>query len=184
MRRSRTLPLLHWTTLVNIRSESIKAYELRDRVSERERFIITSNYYGAVTGQWDEQIKELEKWKATYPHDFEPLNFLSNRYTTVGPFDLAVVEGNKAIELNPNDARPYVNVGVAFIELNKFDEAKTVLLKAQQLGRATTNMHARLYQLGFLLGDSALMKDQLDWANANRNAEAALWQAQVAGFQG
>jgi len=167
------------------RSESIKAYELRDRVSERERFIITSNYYGAVTGQWDEQIKELEKWKATYPHDFEPLNFLSNRYTTVGPFDLAVVEGNKAIELNPNDARPYVNVGVAFIELNKFDEARKVLLQAQQLGRETTNMHARLYQLGFLLGDSTLMKDQLERANANRNAEAALiWQAQVAGFQG
>ena len=43
----------------------------------------------------------------------------------------------------------------------------------------------RLYQLGFLDGDSSLMKEQLDWANANRNPEAALnWQAQVAGFQG
>jgi eukaryotic-like serine/threonine-protein kinase len=167
------------------RPEFIQAYELRDRVSERERFIITSNYYGGATGQWDEQIKELEKWKATYPHDFEPLNLLSNRYTTAGPFELAVIEGNKAIELNPNDARPYVNVGVAFIELNRFDEAKKVLQKAMQLGRETTNMHARLYQLGFLLGDSALMKEQVEWANANRNAEnALLWQAQVAAFQG
>jgi eukaryotic-like serine/threonine-protein kinase len=167
------------------RSEFIKAYELRDRVSERERFIITSNYYGGATGQWDEQIKELEKWKATYPHDFEPLNLLSNRYTTVGPFEPAVLEGNKAIELNQNDARPYVNVGVAFIELNRFEEAKNVLMKAQQLGRETTNMHARLYQLGFLVGDGALMKDQVEWAKANRNAETALiWQAQVAAFQG
>jgi serine/threonine protein kinase/Flp pilus assembly protein TadD len=167
------------------RDESIKAYELRDRVSERERFIITSSYYGGVTGQWDDQIKELDKWKATYPRDWEPLNLLSNRYTAVGPFDLAVSEGNKAIDLNPNDARAYVNVGVAYIELNKFDEAKQILLKAQELKPESTNMHARLYQLGFVQGDNALMKEHLDWANANRNVESALnWQAQVAAFQG
>jgi serine/threonine protein kinase/Flp pilus assembly protein TadD len=167
------------------RDEFYKAYELRDRVSERERFNITASYYGGVTGQWDDQIKELEKWKATYPRDSEPLNLLSNRYTTVGPFELAASEGNKAIELNPNDARPYVNVGVAYIELNKFDEAKKILLKAQELKPESTNMHARLYQLGFVQGDNALMKEHLDWANANRNVEAALnWQAQVAAFQG
>jgi serine/threonine protein kinase/Flp pilus assembly protein TadD len=167
------------------RDESIRAYELRDRVSERERFIITSSYYGGVTGQWDEQIKELDKWKATYPHDWEPLNLLSNRYTTVGPFELAASEGNKAIELNPNDARAYVNVGVAYIELNKFEEAKKILLKAQELKPESLNMHARLYQLGFVLGDSALVKEHVDWANANRNVDAALnWQAQVAAFQG
>jgi serine/threonine protein kinase/tetratricopeptide (TPR) repeat protein len=168
------------------RAEFIKANELRDRVTERERFFITSNYYGGVTGQWDEQIRELEKWKATYPHDWEPLNLLSNRYTTTGPFELAVTEGNKAIELNPNDARAYVNLGVAFIELNKFDEAKTVLLRAQQLRPESTNMHARLYQLGLLQGDAGLMKDQIDWANATpHNAENGLmWQSQVAAFRG
>jgi tetratricopeptide (TPR) repeat protein len=168
------------------RAEFIKANELRDRVSERERFFITSNYYGGVTGQWDEQIKELEKWKATYPRDWEPRNLLSNRYTTTGPFELAVNEGNKAIELNPHDARGFVNLGVAFIELNKFDEAKNMLLKAQELRPESANMHARLYQIGFLQGASALMKEHLDWANATpRNAENGLiWQAQVAAFRG
>ena len=167
------------------RAEFIKAYDLRYRVSERERFFITSNYYGGVKGQWEEQIKELERWKATYPHDWEPLNLLCNRYTTAGPFALALTEGQKAIDLNPNDSRPYVNVGVALIELNKFDEAKNVLLQAQQFKRESTNMHARLYQLGFLLGDGALMKDQIDWANATKNPETALiWQAQLAAFQG
>src|SRR5438477_6518019 len=167
------------------RDESKKAYELRDRVSEHERFLITSSYYGGVTGQWNEQIRELQTWKATYPQDAEPLNLLANRYTTVGPFELAVIEGKKAIDLNPKDARPYVNVGVAYIELNRFDEAKEILRKAEELKLESANMHARLYQLGFLDGDSSLMQEQLDWANANRNPEAALnWQAQVAGFQG
>jgi serine/threonine protein kinase/tetratricopeptide (TPR) repeat protein len=172
--------------LENSRAEFIKAHELRDRVSERERFVITSDYYGGVTGQWDEHMRELEKWKATYPRDWEPLNLLSNRYTIVGPFELAVTEGNKAIELNPNGARAYVNLGVAFIELNKFDEAKSVLVKAQQLRPESTNMHARLYQLGFLQNDSGLMKEQIDWANGTpHNAENGLiWQAQVAAFRG
>jgi serine/threonine protein kinase/tetratricopeptide (TPR) repeat protein len=167
------------------RAEFIKAYELRDRVSEREKLIITSNYYGGVTGQWDEQIKELEKWKTTYPRDWEPLNLLANRYTTVGPFELAVSEGTKAIELNANDARAYVNLGVGYIELNRFEDAKNVLLKAQQLRPESTNMHARLYQLGFLQGDANLMKEQIDWANTNSNVEIGLnWQAQVATFRG
>jgi len=167
------------------RDESKKAYELRDRVSEHERFLITSSYYGGVTGQWNEQIRELQTWKATYPQDAEPLNLLANRYTTVGPFELALTEGKKAIDLNPKDARPYVNVAVAYIELNRFDEAKDILRKAEELKPESTNMHARLYQLGFLNGDSSLMKEQLDWARASQNAEPALnWQAQVAGFQG
>lgn len=171
--------------LQSSRDESTKAYQLKDRVSERERFIITSSYYGGVTGEWDDQIRELQTWKATYPRDWEPLNLLANRYTAVGPFELAVAEGNKAIELNPKDARPYVNVGVAFIELNRFDDAKTILRKAEELKPESTNMHARLYQLGFLEGDNSLMKEQLDWANATRNTEPALnWQAQVAAFQG
>ncbi len=167
------------------RDESTKAYELKDRVSERERFLITSSYYGGVTGQWNEQIQELETWKATYPGDAEPLNLLANRYTTAGPFELAVTEGNKAIELNPKDARPYVNVAVAYIEVNRFDDAKSTLRKAEQLKPESTNMHARLYQLGFVQGDNSMMKEQLAWASASRNGEAALnWQAQVAGFQG
>ena len=167
------------------RDESTKAYELRERVSERERFLITSTYYGGVTGQWDEQIRELERWKATYPRDWEPLNLLSNKYTVVGPFDLAAKEGNSAIELNPKEGRAYVNVGVALIQLGKFEDAKNILRKAEMLGRGTANMHARLYQLGFLQADDGLMKEQIDWANAYRHPEAALnWQAQVAAFQG
>jgi serine/threonine protein kinase/tetratricopeptide (TPR) repeat protein len=168
------------------RAEFTKAYELRDRVSERERFFIASSYFGGVRGLWDEHIQELEKWKATYPRDWEPRNLLSNRYTTVGPFELAVSEGKQAVDLNPNDARGYVNLGVAFIEQNKFEEAKSILLKAQQLKLESANMHARLYQLGFLQGDAGLMKEQLAWANGTPGnaATGLIWQAQVAAFQG
>ncbi len=167
------------------RSESTKAYELVDRVSEREKFVIRSSYYGGVTGQWEKQIDELESWKRTYPRDWEPLNLLASKYTLVGPFEQAVKEGNQAIELNPKDARAYVNVGVAFIELNRFDEARDTLRQAEKLKPESTNMHARLYQIAFVQGDNATMKEQIDWANANKKVEDALiWQARVAGFSG
>jgi eukaryotic-like serine/threonine-protein kinase len=167
------------------RAEFTKAYELVDRVSEREKFLIRSSYFGGVTGQWDKQIDELEAWRHTYPRDWEPLNLLTSKYTVVGPFERAVTEGNRAIALNPNDARAYVNVGVAFIEQNKFAEAKEILLKAQALKPESTNMHARLYQIAFVQGDAEMMKEQVEWANASGRAEEALiWQARVAGFSG
>ncbi|HSQ22765.1 MAG TPA: protein kinase [Pyrinomonadaceae bacterium] len=167
------------------RIEFTKAYELVDRVSEREKFLIRSSYFGGVTGQWEKQIEELEAWKHTYPRDWEPLNLLASKYSLVGPFEQAIKEGNQAIEMNPKDARAYVNVGVAFIEQNRFDEAKEILRKAEKLKPESTNMHARLYQIAFVQGDAATMKEQIDWANGSKKTEDALiWQARVAAFSG
>ena len=67
-----------------------KAYELRDRASEREKLIVSASYYGGVTGEWDKQIEQLEIWKRTYPRDWEPFNLLANKYTLVGPFEKAI----------------------------------------------------------------------------------------------
>jgi serine/threonine protein kinase/Flp pilus assembly protein TadD len=167
------------------RQESKKAYDLRDRVSERERFVISSSYFGGVTGEWEEQIKQLEVWQHTYPRDWEPLNLLANKYTLVGPFEKAVTEGHAAIGFNPKEARAYVNLAVAFMGLDRFDEAKQILGQAQAQKLESTNMHARLFHIAFVQGDATAMKEQLDWAAANgKPEEAQNWQAQVAGFSG
>ncbi|HXI23932.1 MAG TPA: protein kinase [Pyrinomonadaceae bacterium] len=167
------------------REEYKRAYELRDRVSERESFVIAANYYGGVTGEWDAQINELETWKGMYPRDGEPLNLLCNRYTLVGPFERAVTEGRAALDLNPRDARPYVNLAVAFIGLNRFDEANRILREAKDKKLETLNMHQRLFQLAFLQGDTPAMQEQLEWARANSKPEEALaWEAQAATFSG
>ena len=167
------------------REEYEHAYELRDRVSERERFVIAANYFGGVTGEWDAQMNQLDLWKRTYTRDWEPLNLLCNRYTLVGPFEKAVSEGHAAIDLNPKDARPYVNLAVAFMGLNRFSEAKDILRQAQAQKLESSNMHQRLFHLGFVQNDPAAMKEQIDWAVAAGKPEEVLsWQAQVAGFSG
>lgn len=167
------------------REEYKRAYELRDRVSERERFLIAANYFGGVTGEWDAQINQLDLWKQTYTRDWEPLNLLCNRYTLVGPFAKAATEGHAAIDLNPKDARPYVNLAVAFVGQNRLEEAKDILKQAQAQKLESANMHQRLYHIAFIQNDAAAMKAQIDWANAAGKPEEALnWEAQVAGFSG
>jgi serine/threonine protein kinase/tetratricopeptide (TPR) repeat protein len=160
-----------------------KAYDLRERGSEREKLFVSANYYGGVTGEWDRQIDQLEIWKRTYPKDPEPFILLANKYTLVGPFEKAIENAQEAIRLNPTDARPHANLAVAFIGLNRFDEAIDVLRRAVSQKLETTKMHARLYQIAFVKGDAAVMKDQLAWA-ATKPEEALTWQAQTSDFSG
>jgi eukaryotic-like serine/threonine-protein kinase len=160
-----------------------KAYELRDRASEREKLIVSASYYGGVTGEWDKQIEQLEIWKRTYPRDWEPLNLLANKYTLVGPFEKAIENAREAVSLNPTDARPHANLAVAFMGLNRFDEAKDVLRRALSQKLETTNMHTRLYHIAYVQGDAVAMKEQLDWT-AGKPDEAQSWQAQTADFSG
>ena len=160
-----------------------KAYDLRERASEREKLFVSATYYGGVTGEWDKQIEQLEIWKRTYPRDPEPLIQLANKYTLVGPFDKAIENAQGAITLNPADARPYANLAVAFMGQNRFDEAKEVLHRALSQKLETTKMHARLYHIAFLQGDAAAMKEQLLWA-ATKPEEVQTWQAQTSDFSG
>ena len=167
------------------REASKKAYELRDRASEREKLYISASYYGGVTGEWDKQIEALEVWQRTYPRDWTPFNLLANRYTQVGPFDKAIENGHQAIQLNPKAAGSYVNLAVGFIGLNRFDEARDILRQALAQKLETTNLHARLYHIAFLKGDAAGMKEQLDWAAGKPDEyQAQNWQAQAAEFSG
>jgi len=167
------------------RQASQKAYELRDRVSEREKLYVEWSYYGNVTGQWDKTNETLDLWKKTYPRDWVPFNALAVRYTLVGPFEKATGEASEAIRLNPNSALPYVNLAVAFTGLNRFDEAKKVLQQALDQKLETTNLHARLYEVSFVQGDAAAMKAQIDWAAGKADEYVAQnWQAQAAEFSG
>jgi tetratricopeptide (TPR) repeat protein len=166
------------------RAASAKAYEYRDRASEREKLYVSWSYYGAVSGDWEKTDETLQVWKRTYPRDWEPLNLLANRYTLVGPFDRAVQEATEAVRLNPKKAQGYVNLAVAFMGLNRFDEAKIVLKQAQAQKLDATNMHARLYHIAFVQGDAAGMKEQLGWAAVAKADEAQLWEAQAAEFAG
>jgi len=163
-----------------------KAYDLRERVSEREKFYITAySYYGLVTREREKYIETLELWKRTYPNDPIPHIQLSNMYNGDGLFDKAIEEAREAIRLNPNAAAARDNLAVALIELDRFDEARDVYRQALEQKLDSTFIRSGLYSIAFVKGDAAAMKQQIDWVTGRPDEyNAQAWQAEVAVFSG
>jgi len=78
-----------------------KAFELKERASEREKLYISAHYYEMVTGQAERAIEVYESWKQTYPRDCTPRDNLSNRYTEFGQFEKALANASESLRLNP-----------------------------------------------------------------------------------
>jgi serine/threonine protein kinase/tetratricopeptide (TPR) repeat protein len=164
---------------------SQKAYDLRDRVSERERLYIGTSYYSNVTREVEEYIETLELWKRTYPRDVVPRNNLALQYNDIGQYEKAVEEAREAIRLNPNAAPPYSNLARAFEGLNRFDEAKEVIGRALAQKVESLFMHQILYSIALIQGDETGMKQQVEWTNGKPGEYAAQnWQAERAAFLG
>jgi len=101
-----------------------KAYELRERVSDREKLYITSHYEQNVTGNLEAARKIYELWTQTYPRDVVPLGNLGVIYSTLGDWDKSNTEDQEVLKLNPSEIA-YGNLVQGFYKLNRLDEAKT-----------------------------------------------------------
>jgi serine/threonine protein kinase/tetratricopeptide (TPR) repeat protein len=164
---------------------SQKAYELRDRVSERERLFISAGYYDNVTGELEKYLETLELWKRTYPQHAAPPNNLAVKYNDLGQFDKALEEAREAIRLNPNSASGYSLLAAAFVGLDRFDEAKQVINQALTQKLETSAMRRTLYRIAFVQGDATTMKQQVEWANGKPDEYVAQgWQSETAAFSG
>jgi serine/threonine protein kinase/tetratricopeptide (TPR) repeat protein len=164
---------------------SQKAYDLRDRVSERERLFISMSYYSNATRELEKYIETLELWARTYPRDTVPHNNLALQYNDIGQYEKAVAEAREAIRLNPNAAPPYSNLARAFTGMNRFDEAKEVIRQALGQKVESIFMHRILYSIAFIEGDDTAMKQQIEWTNGKPEEYTAQnWQAETAAFLG
>jgi tetratricopeptide (TPR) repeat protein/predicted Ser/Thr protein kinase len=101
-----------------------KAYELRDRVSEREKLYITEHYYQSVTGELDKEIETLELYARTYPSDSIPGNNLSVEYAQIGEQEKSAEAARRSILADPNSASAYQNLALAYARLGRPDEAR------------------------------------------------------------
>jgi tetratricopeptide (TPR) repeat protein len=161
---------------------SQRAFELRERASEREKFYISDNYYAVVTQEVEKDLETLELWKQTYPRDYVPHNNLALRCLWAGQFERAIANASESVRLNPNSAPGYSNLARGFIGLNRFDEANEVVQRAQKQKLDTTTYHLMFYEVAFVKGDSATIKQQTDWALGQPD-EYFLWDLQTKGAE-
>jgi serine/threonine protein kinase/tetratricopeptide (TPR) repeat protein len=162
-----------------------KAHDLRDRVSEQERLNIVVNYHWIVTGNLDEEMEAEELGRQTYPRSGTWLNNLTvDNAEFLGQFEKAIELGNEEIRLDPHQTGVHLNVALAYLALNRVDEAKSVLEAGLAQNPDNSGIHAGLYLAALREGDQALMQRELQWGASQRAADnGPRWCATLAAAQ-
>jgi tetratricopeptide (TPR) repeat protein len=138
-----------------------KAFALKDRATQAERFYIESHFYDGVSGDLDRTIASYEQWTSTYPRDTPPLDNLCLAYFSRGEYEKAEKAARKVLEIDPTDSYAYDRLAVSFMALNRFDEAKAIMEEAYQKNVAPATLHSNMFDLAFLRGDQAGMEKEL-----------------------
>src|ERR1700675_2759496 len=142
-----------------------KAYELRDRTSEPEKYFISTIFHKEVTGNIETAEQSCELWIQAYPRSPEPHSFLSGIiYPVVGQYEKAVEESRDAIRLNPDDALSYGVLMFHYTALNRLDEAQATYAQALKRKLDHPFLHIALNGIAFLQNDAAGMAQQLAWS--------------------
>ncbi|MGI9074511.1 MAG: protein kinase domain-containing protein [Bryobacteraceae bacterium] len=109
-----------------------KAYELRGRVSEREKFAISADYYSLVTQDLEKANQQYEQWIHDYPRDAEAHANLGFNYGILGQHEKSAAEYREAARLDPDNEVDYTNLALAYLHLERLDEAKATIAQAAQ----------------------------------------------------
>ncbi len=163
-----------------------KAYELRDKVSERERLFILANYYLTATGELDKAAQTYELWQQIFPNDYVPYAGLGFIFSALGNLPKALEEDFEAMRLGPSDWISYSSLGSDYTALNRLDEAEQVYKNAEAHKLEDAFLLMNRYQVAFLRGDEQLMAHLASIGISKPDTEDVLFatQADTAGWEG
>ena len=164
---------------------SQRAFELRDRVSERERFFISWRYYRDAAQAWDKGLELARSWTAAYPREAFAFNSLGSALIRFGDFEASVEPFRQAIRLDPKFVPAYGNLAASLLALNRLPEAREVLQDAASKQLDFAGARRLSYLLAFVQGDSATMGKELEASLGVGETNAAFgWQGQASAFEG
>ena len=138
-----------------------KAYALRDRASEAEKFYIDSHYYDNVTGDTEQSIQVYQLWTQTYPRDSIPFNNLGVGYAQLGQWEKSLPAARQAHQINPDESIAFVALAGSYIGLGRFDEAKATIDQGLSQKLDVPNFHRLLYALAFVQNNPPAMEREL-----------------------
>ncbi len=160
-----------------------KAWQLRDRASEREKFFIDFSYDRDVTGNLEKAYQTLEMWLQTYPRGAAPprpqvlLGGISTNGT--GRFERAIEAGQKDVTVNPDDVFGYGALAHSYFFFGRFPEAESTLQRASERKLENPNLLVMRYNIAVLKGDKDQMDRVLALAKGKREAEHRLAHAEA-----
>jgi tetratricopeptide (TPR) repeat protein len=164
---------------------SRRAFELRDRVSERERYFISWRYYRDATQAWDSGLELARSWTAAYPREPFAFNSLGFAMWALGQYQQAIVPLRESIQLDPRFISPASNLVATLTALNQFDAARTELDRARAAGIEHIAIRQDAYLLALVTNDTAGMAHELDAALATpEGPSSSNWQPRTSALAG
>ena len=162
-----------------------RAFKLRDRVSERERYQIMARYYGQVSGERSKAIEAIEMWIKAYPNDGAAHNSLAAYLKDSGQLERAVDVQEQAVQLSPALATYRANLAGAYVRLSNFDRANQVCVDAITQKLENSTIHRFLHTIAFLKGDREGMAREEAWrAKGTSDYANTEYLASLAGASG
>lgn len=148
-----------------------KAYELRDRASDRERFFIIALYHRQVTGNLEKEQQALQLWADTYPRDPLPHSLLSGFATQgTGQYQKSIEEAATTLKMDPDSGPPHVNIAFANVYLDRPDEVEKALTRSS----GWPQVPLIRYYLASEKGDAAAMESAVALAKGKPDLEAQM----------
>jgi serine/threonine protein kinase/Flp pilus assembly protein TadD len=162
-----------------------KSFDLRERVSEREKYRISGSYYLLATGELEKAIQVYEQWAQTYPRNSEPFGNLGVAYTYLGQYEKAITASTEDLRLNPGSAAAFTNLVGLYPAVNQIHEAE--LAYQQAIAHKVDNpfLHGNRYGVAFLAGDAAEMQRQVAAATGKPGEDLLLsFESDTEAFHG
>lgn len=162
-----------------------KAFELRDRATAPERYLIAGRYFDIVIGDLEKASETYRAWTQVYPDEWLGFNALANDANLMGRYDVAENASRRTVALEPNRLFGYTNLATALLGLNRYDDAKTVCRQALEHFPDGSSAHVMLFALAaFQRGDAAMARE-VAWSNAHPDrSEVPFEQGEWAAFRG
>jgi eukaryotic-like serine/threonine-protein kinase len=162
-----------------------KAYELREPVSELEKFYIESHYYQQTTGELEKAHQVYELWAQSYPRDWARPSAETAVSSMQGQYDKGLIESREEFRLNPN-GDCYYDLLYFYLRLNRLKEAQSTFEEAEAKKFDSPSIRNLVYQLRFLQNDAAGMSQQVAWATGKPGVEDGLLglEADTAAYSG
>ncbi len=154
------------------RESTSRAYELRARTSDRERFFIAATYDRQVTGNLAKAADTFALWTQTYPRDSVAHGLWSGYATQgVGKYETSIDEARKDIDLDPDSVFGYMNLAYSLAYLDRFAECEQTLRQAVDRKFDAPELLVMQYFLAFLKNDASGMERAVADAKGKPGAE-------------
>jgi eukaryotic-like serine/threonine-protein kinase len=129
-----------------------RAYQLRDRLTEKDRLRFEITYYSNVIGDWEKQYSSARRFLEIFPRDVFAHVSLRESFVHLGQPDRAADEAAEVARLRPSSY--YFGSAIQSIRFaSRFNEAKSWLAKADSLKLDNSLIRRERLIVAFATGD-------------------------------